>query len=310
VPKADQSRRKLLMPRTLPFYFVDVFAIEPLTGNPAVVVDGGVDETDDVLGRIAKEFNQSETTFVVPATRPGAEWRLRSFTPAGIEVFGVGHYALGVWWWLAEQGRVTLTGETTVFHQEIGDRVLPVSISRTGDRLDRIVLDQEAPSVGRRLDDVTALASALGLTTADVVTERVPCQVVSTGAAHLLVPVRDREAVDRLRPDSRALLSVLEAAGGEGCYVFSLDPRQADAVAYARFFNPTVGIVEDPATGTAAGPLAAHLVAHGVARPGQPLRIEQGTAMGRTSIIQVEVRDDAVRVSGRAVVVASGTLFL
>jgi predicted PhzF superfamily epimerase YddE/YHI9 len=222
------------MKRTLPFYFVDVFAIEPLTGNPAVVVDGGADETDEVLGRIAKEFNQSETTFVLPAMRPGADWRLRSFTPAGIEVFGVGH----------------------------------------------------------------------------VVTGRVPCQVVSTGAAHLLVPVRDREAVDRLRPDSRALLSVLEAAGGEGCYVFSLDPRQADAIAYARFFNPTVGIVEDPATGTAAGPLAAHLVAHGVARPGQPLRIEQGTAVGRTSVIQVEVHDDAVRVSGRAVIVASGTLFL
>jgi PhzF family phenazine biosynthesis protein len=89
-----------------------------------------------------------------------------------------------------------------------------------------------------------------------------------------------------------------------------LDPRLTDAVAYARFFNPTVGIWEDPATGTAAGPLAAHLVAHGIAKPEQVIRIEQGTAMGRTSLIQVEVFAHTVKISGRGVVVASGQLFL
>ena len=137
-----------------------------------------------------------------------------------------------------------------------------------------------------------------------------PCQVVSTGAAHLMVPIRDRDAVDRIRPDAKALFTLLEGVGGEGCYVFSLDPRQAGAAAYARFFNPTVGISEDPATGTAAGPLAAHLVANGIAHPGQVIKIEQGTAMGRTSVIQVEVLGDSVKVSGRGVVVASGRLTL
>ena len=102
---------------------------------------------------------------------------------------------------------------------------------------------------------------------------------------------------------------MLDRAGAEGCYAFSLDPRLAGAVAYARFFNPTVGISEDPATGTAAGPLAAHLLAHGLANPGQ-INVEQGTAMGRTSVIQVEVFDTTVKVSGRGVVVASGHLTL
>ena len=132
---------------------------------------------------------------------------------------------------------------------------------------------------------------------------------MSTGVAHLLVPIRDREAVDRIRPDAAALLALLESVSAEGCYVFSLDPRRSEAAAYTRFFNPTVGISEDPATGTAAGPLAAHLVAHGLARPGR-ICIEQGTAIGRTSLIDVDVSAGAVKVSARAVVVASGRLTL
>ena len=84
--------------RILPFHIVDVFAVEPLTGNPLAVVEGGEDLTFDLLQRIAREFNQSETTFLMPPTRAGADWRLRSITAAGVEVFGAGHNALGAWW--------------------------------------------------------------------------------------------------------------------------------------------------------------------------------------------------------------------
>jgi trans-2,3-dihydro-3-hydroxyanthranilate isomerase len=297
--------------RTLPFHLVDVFAAEPLTGNPLAVVDGGADLTLDLFQRIAREFNQSETTFVLPPTRPQADWRLRSFTATGVEVFGAGgHNSLGAWWWLAEAGKLALTGSSTEFHQEIGDRVLPVTISQAGGRLAHVVMQQEAPVPGSRMDDLGRLAAALGLTAADLAVDRAPCQVVFTGAAHLMVPIRDRDAVDRIQPDATALFALLAGAGAEGCYVFSLDPRHADAVAYTRFFNPTVGIWEDPATGTAAGPLAAHLVAHGLAKPRQGIVIEQGTAMGRTSLLQVEVAGDIVKVLGRGVIVASGQLML
>ena len=106
---------------------------------------------------------------------------------------------------------------------------------------------------------------------------------------------------------------MMRRSDSAGCAPFmlaSITRRQTAAVAYARFFNPTVGIWEDPATGTAAGPLAAHLVAHGLARPAQAIVIEQGTAMGRTSLIRVEVLADTVKISGRGVVVASGHLTL
>ena len=264
----------------------------------------------ELFQRIAREFNQSETTFVMPPTRPQADWRLRSFTAGGVEVFGAGgHNTLGAWWWLAEAGKLAFSGSATVFHQELGDRVLPVTVLRKGTRLDSVVMDQEAPIVGKQLADLDKLAAALGLAAADLATDHAPCQVVSTGVAHLMVPISDRHAIDRIQPDARALSALLDSVGAEGCYVFSLDPGQAGAAAYARFFAPTVGIPEDPATGTAAGPLATHLVANGLAERGL-ITIEQGTAMGRTSLIQVEVLADRVRLAGRGVVVASGRLTL
>jgi PhzF family phenazine biosynthesis protein len=296
--------------KALPFHIVDVFAAEPLTGNPLFVVEAGADVAVDVFRRIAREFNQSETTFLLPPTRPEADWRLRSFSAAGVEVFGAGgHNTLGAWWVLADTGRLPFEGSKAVFRQEIGDRVLPVTISRAAGRIADVTMEQEAPVKGNQLRDVMKLANALGLTARDIATDRAPCQVISTGAAHLMVPIRDREAVDGIRPDAAALLGLLGGVAGEGCYVFSLDPRRDKCIAYTRFFNPTVGIAEDPATGTAAGPLAYHLVTNGLAKSGR-MTIEQGTAIGRTSLIEVEVIDDTVKVIGRGVIVGSGQLML
>src|SRR5262245_26669582 len=135
----------------LPFAIVDVFSAEPLAGNPLAVVEGGASLPLASLQRIAREFNQSETTFVLPPTRSEADWRLRSFTAAGAEVFGAGgHNTLGAWWWLAQAGKLALTGDETVFHQEIGDSVLPVVVARSGAELTNIVMNQEPPSFGRR----------------------------------------------------------------------------------------------------------------------------------------------------------------
>ena len=145
--------------KALPFHFVDVFAVEPLTGNPLVVVEDAADLTHELLQRIAREFNQSETTFLLPPTRPTADWRLRSFTPAGIEVFGAGgHNTLGAWWWLAEAGKLALSGRLTVFHQEIGDRVLPVTIAETDGRVARAsrwTSNQRAPAATAKMSQAS-----------------------------------------------------------------------------------------------------------------------------------------------------------
>ncbi|HEX6737232.1 MAG TPA: PhzF family phenazine biosynthesis protein, partial [Vicinamibacteria bacterium] len=235
------------------FALVDVFADEPLQGNPLAVVADAPDLPAALMARLAGEFQQSETTFLLPPTRPGADWRLRSFTAAGVEVFGAGHNALGAWWWLAAAGRLRLAAPRTRFAQELGERVLPVEVSSAEDgRPTAIGMDQAPPAFGQVSRDAAALARALGLEASDLSLEALPAQVVSTGAAHLLVPLRGRAAVDAVRPQAERLAALLRDLGGQGCYVFCLEPIDPGATAYARFFNPTVGIAEDPATGSAA----------------------------------------------------------
>ena len=289
------------------FYWVDVFASEPLEGNPLpVVVDADVlDEA--TMKRIAREFNQAETTFVLKPSRPEATYRLRSFTVPGHEVFGAGHNALGAWWLLAAAGYVKGEGPVT-FHQELGGDVLPVEVLFEGHEVQRIVMKHARPSFGATVSDARRLASALGLDVSDIDLSRFPAQVVSTGAPHCLIPVRNRDAIDRARPDAARLLAILREAGGEGCYIFSLDPLDRGSTAYARFFNPTVGIYEDSATGTAAGPLSAQLVAKGIVPDGSTVIIEQGYAMGRPSRIEMRVHGDDVRLRGRGVILAEGVL--
>jgi trans-2,3-dihydro-3-hydroxyanthranilate isomerase len=260
-----------------------------------------------VMRAVAREFNQSETTFVLPPTRSEAAWRLRSFTPAGAEVVGPGHNALGAWWWLATAGRIALDAEGgAAVVQELGGRLLPVEVVGRDGRPAAIMIQQAPPEFGGAVTDRGELSAALGLESGLV--ER--AQVVSTGAAHLLVPVRDRAAVDRAQPDRPRLAAALASAGGQGCYVYCLETVDPAAVAYARFFNPTVGIWEDPATGSAAGPLVSRLVAEGVLNDGATAIVEQGHAMGRPSRIRVDVSGDRVRIGGAGVVVAEGVLTL
>lgn len=206
-------------------------------------------------------------------------------------------------------GLQNAAGET-VFSQEIGERVLAVEIVWEAGRPAAVAMTQTAPVNGLIVEDRTSLARALGLNVADLAMEKLPAQVVSTGAAHLLVPLKSREAVDRAQPNAKELLTVLQTAHGQGCYVFSLDSGRMQASAYARFFNPSVGIWEDPATGSAAGPLACYLAANGITQANSTILIEQGATLGRRSLIFASVTGAVVKVSGTAVVVAEGVLRL
>lgn len=287
------------------YHVVDVFADRPLQGNPlAVVPDAdGLDEA--TMRALAVEFNLSETTFLLSPCVPGADCWLRSFTPGGDEVFGTGHNALGAWWWLARCGGMTGSHR---YRQQIGDRVLDVMIDRTGGALS-IALDQAPPERGGAVVDRAALSDALGLSVGDIAPAGDAACVVSTGSPHMLVELRTRAALARARPDAQALRRCLADAGAEGCYLYARTPGTPEA-ARARFFNPTVGILEDPATGSAAGPLGWLLVKRGHAAPGVEMHILQGVEMGRPSRLGVVANADTVQLRGSAALVASGSLYL
>lgn len=286
------------------FALVDVFAEAPLQGNPLAVVEARADLSDLAMRKLAAEFNQAETTFIFPGER--GHRKLRSFTAAGSEVFGAGHNALGAWIWLGETGQLGALDRPATFQQEIGDLVLPIRVWRQDGRIHGAM--RQAPlKLGRTADDTAALAAALGLTLSDLALHP-DARVADTGANHLMVRAGSQKAVDASRPVSDALLACLKAADAEGCYLYAFDEAAPEA-AYARFFNPTVGLWEDAATGTAAGPLCAYLDHQGLLSAERRLVIEQGRLMGRPSFLNVALTPDA-ELSGSGVVVVRGQLAL
>jgi PhzF family phenazine biosynthesis protein len=282
---------------------IDVFADAPLTGNPLAVVQDADGLSSEQMRRIAGEFNQAETTFILQSTR--ADRKLRSFTASGAEVFGAGHNALGAWLWLGEQGDLGPLVVPRSFSQEIGGDVLPIEMERINGRVTGRM--RQAPlRLFDPLEEVGPLAQSLGLNDSDILSEPKP-RAAHTGAAHLMVRVLNAGTVDKARPQAERLLAVLNQAQAEGCYIYAFD-EHAPETAFARFLNPTVGLWEDAATGTAAGPLAAYLASEGRLKNNE-LAIEQGTKMGRRSILRVRITPNP-ELSGAGIVVLRGVIRL
>lgn len=291
----------------LPFALVDVFATRPLAGNPlAVCLVPAVDTLDvDTVRRLAREFNQSETTVLSLPQRGVA--RLRSFTPTGAEVTGAGHNALGAWWWLAQRGDIPLEDGPNAFTQQLGGRHLPLWIDASQGAPQAVRMRQEPPRLGSPLTIHRALADALGVPIGTIESVQHPVRTASTGVDHLMVPIASGD-LDELAPDSSQLRELLASVHAQGCYAYSVTPN-AETDAQARFFNPTVGIHEDSATGSAAGPLAAHLADLGAVPPAGRVAIGQGHHVGRPSILEVVLDGEGdVLLTGTCVVAASGYL--
>ncbi|MGH7406980.1 MAG: PhzF family phenazine biosynthesis protein [Candidatus Methylomirabilales bacterium] len=316
--------------RRFHFHHVDVFADGPLAGNPLAVFPGADGLTDAEMQAIARELHLSETTFVLPSTDPTAAYRVRIFTPVR-ELPFAGHPLVGTPWVMAQEGKVALRAPRTELRQQVGIGTLPVTLETERDpkaagdarlRVTRVVMTQGVPRFGHELGDPdrAALAAALGLSPGAVDLPGLPLQVVSTGLEHLLVPLGSPKVVATLNPDHAAIGRLTENLGVVGVYAFALAPAgvaapAAAAEARARFFGPSAGVNEDPATGSAAGPLGAYLSARGRLPAGR-LTVRQGIEMGQPSRLEVEVEEGRagggalIRVAGRVVPLISGTLIL
>jgi trans-2,3-dihydro-3-hydroxyanthranilate isomerase len=225
-----------------------------------------------------------------------------------------GHPTIGTAYVLARQGLVPPGTERIVLGEGIGP--VPVELDWNGDEVRFAWMDQLEPTFGLSVDDTAGVAAALGLAPGDIATG-LPVQEVSCGATFLIVPITSREAVDRAVVDGAQMRSVLETAGvpPRGLFLYSTESAGDDATAYSRMlgFNG----FEDPATGSASGPLGSYLVHHGVvpADQGDAIISRQGVRMGRPSRIHIDIGSDGdaitrVRVGGQTVYVGDAIVVL
>jgi trans-2,3-dihydro-3-hydroxyanthranilate isomerase len=272
------------------YTIVDAFTDAPLEGNPVAIFADGQGLSGELMQRTARELNLSETVFILPP-QGEADAAVRIFTP-GNELPFAGHPVLGTAFVLAagsESERITL---------ETGAGLVPIAIHRSDGQPVYGEMDQPIPT-REPFHQADELLAALGLERSEL-----PIEAYRNGPVHVYVTLPDEAAVANLRPD----LGRLPALGPEfGINCFA----GADGSFKTRMFGPALGVPEDPATGSAAGPLALHLARHGRIEYGQEIEIRQGEEIGRPSLLRARVEgSDAeltrVTVGGSAVIVAEG----
>lgn len=277
--------------KTLRYVLCDVFTERALAGNGLAVFTDGRGISDSTMQAIAREMNLSETVFVL---RPdaGGHARIRIFTP-NVEIPFAGHPTLGTAFVLGGPLQAELV------NLETGVGIIPVRLTREGAQIVFGWMQQVVPT-WKDYSETEELLAALGLPGSEL-----PILEYDNGAHHVYVIVDSPERVANLRPDlgriGRLAKAGINVSAGNG-----LDWK-------TRMFAPYAGVPEDPATGSAAGPLAVHLVRHGKVPFGEILRIQQGAEIHRPSELFARVHGsgtkiDAVEVGGSAVIVGRGEL--
>ena len=296
------------------FHTADVFTDRAFGGNPLAVLPDARGLTDEQMLAVTREFNHSETVFVLPPDESVNTRKLRIFTPGG-EIPFAGHPTIGTAHVLAVMGEIPLEDDRTSIAFEEGVGRVPVEIrSEAGTPVFAELMAARLPEFDERLPSMTALAKALSLHPDDIRNDDLTPEIVSCGVPYLFVPVRDRDALGRAQIDRARWNPTFADCATSEVYLICRDPERTDADLRARMFAPNVGIDEDPATGSAAAALAGYLGVRDE-RENDTLKwvVEQGFEMGRPSILYVEaeVRDGAivaVRVGGSTVMISEGII--
>jgi trans-2,3-dihydro-3-hydroxyanthranilate isomerase len=299
---------------TYRYLHYDVFTDSPFEGNQLAVFPEPSGLTTDAMQRIAREMNFSESTFIFPAEAKGTDVRMRIFTP-GEELPIAGHPTVGSTFALVHEGTITPGQAQFVFGLGVGP--VPVALEWKGNALDFAWMTMPLPTFGPEVADRAAFARSLGLKPDDLAAG--PVQPVSCGNVFLFAPLASRAAVDRISIDRAAYVACLRGAALDELPVFILtldrDGARGDETVYSRMLAPGFGIAEDPATGSASGPLGAYLFRHNLV-PRERLAhfvSLQGVKMLRPSRIHVSIEGTGdqisrVRVGGRSVLVGNGVL--
>ncbi len=286
------------------FVTLDVFTARPFAGNPLAVVLEARGLDDAAMQAIAREFNLSETVFVLPPERPAHRARLRIFTPAA-ELPFAGHPTVGTAVLLGSLDGGNDT-RAMVVEEKIGLVACEVKPAAAGGHASFAL--PALPAEAGAPPESDALAEALGLSPADIGFDGFVPSVWSAGVPFIFVPLASLDAVRRARPARMAAL------GDTGVYAFSSETVDPAHNLHARMFAPHLGVVEDPATGSAAAAFAGVAARFaGLADGDHSFTIEQGYEMGRPSLISLQMtllhgRPVAATIGGEAVIVTRGTI--
>jgi trans-2,3-dihydro-3-hydroxyanthranilate isomerase len=298
------------MMRELAYQLVDVFTDTIFGGNQLAVFTHPGDLPADLMQSIARELNLSETVFVLPPADPANHYRLRIFTP-GNELLFAGHPTIGTGFVLHRSGMVP-PGDPLRLEEGVG--LIEVALEHDPDGKLLVTMQQPMPQFGAVYEDRETLSAALSLTLDDLMPGKL-IQVGSSGTPFLFVPLNTIEAVRKIRIRLDLYEAVVKAAGARGIFPFALGGDLPGSHVHARMFAPNMGITEDPATGSAAGPLGTYLLHYGLidAQTADRLIVEQGFEMKRPSILHVHVVDvddkyTEVSVGGYTQAVGSGVM--
>jgi trans-2,3-dihydro-3-hydroxyanthranilate isomerase len=271
--------------------------------------DRNLDLTTEEMQGIALEFNFSETTFIIPSEKPHCAAKVRIFTPAA-EIPFAGHPTLGTAFVMKHKGLVPEEMEHA--NLELGIGPTPVEFLSG----DTILMKQNKPEFLAEFDDLEAIARAVQVEPGTISKES-PIQWVSTGFPFLIIQLRSLKAVQAAVPSPNEIVKTLAGELSQEIVIFSTETVHEDSSVHARMFAPAVGVLEDPATGSAAGPLGAYVRKYDVQEGSDvasPVVIEQGFEIKRPSnlISQVIGGEDfeGMKVSGKVKLVAEGDFFL
>lgn len=297
--------------RRVALFQVDAFSRAPFGGNPAAVVLDAAGLSEAEMQEVAREMNLPATAFLLPATRPGADYRLRWFTPTR-ELTFCGHATVATVHVLVGAGQLRVEGRRGLTCETLGG-LLPVAVEEADGAL-LIWLEPAVPTLKPYADDLDPLAQALGLPANEIA----ELPAVLTPERDLIVPCRSLRVLHLLSPDPIVLARSAAARGLRGLCLTTFEAIEPDSLTHSRFFAPHYGIPEDPASGSVHASLAVYCWEVGRLPAGEGIRrfrAEQGDALGRPGRLLVELevergRPRAVRVGGEAVTVLEGTLVL
>ena len=296
--------------KTFRYVHLDVFTDRRLQGNQLLVYTDPAGLDTETMQSLTRESNFSENTFVLPAEQAGTNFRVRIFTRTAEAPFA-GHPTIGTAFALAHTGALKAGTPRTTFQLGVGPT--PLDLEWKDGKLAFAWMTQQKPAFGKTASDAAALAAAIGVD-ASAIDARAPAQEVYSGSNFFVVPLTTRKAVDAAALDRAKLDALFSAAGIQrrGVYIFSTERGQDDASAYSRLLS--AGGIEDPATGSAAGPAGCFIAKNRLlgSSSGQIVFL-QGVLVRRPSRLHVRVEGvgdavSGVKVGGAAAVVGEGTM--